>query len=158
MKFLFEEIRYSCSSDLVHIYANLKEYLHRPMTLAFLGVSLPRISFDVDLNLTETLKSMENVKKDFDQSIHLGLKFDFETKSSMIVLNFSASTRYLGHFSVDIETEKVNDDSSCVSLVELSPMTPWVFHVNRPFVFLIIHEENCFLIGQMLGPKYQSKR
>ncbi len=55
LKFFFR-IYLRCSSDLVHLYANIKEYLNLPFTSAFIGVCIPKISMDIDINLIESLK------------------------------------------------------------------------------------------------------
>lgn len=43
--------------------------------------------------------------------------------------------------------------SSCLHSIDLSPVTPWIFFANRPFLFLITYGNIYILIGQMLGPK-----
>lgn len=72
-------VTHRCSSDLVHLYANIKEYLDRPMSFAYLGVCIPKIAMDADMNLLETLKlffDFNNKEKvdqlgEFTEPIHL---------------------------------------------------------------------------------------
>ncbi len=55
-------------------------------------------------------------------------------------------------------TNKVEQSSSnCLNTIDLSPVTPWIFFVNRPFVFLITYDDYYILIGQMLGPKIRQE-
>lgn len=64
---------FRCSSDLVHLYANIKEYLDLPYSSAYIGVCIPKISMDIDINLIEPLKGFNdlyNLEK-FNEQIHL---------------------------------------------------------------------------------------
>jgi hypothetical protein len=55
-------------------------------------------------------------------------------------------------------SEKVEPSSvKCSHSIDLSPVTPWVFFANRPFLFLITYGEYYLLIGQMLGPKMRQE-
>lgn len=64
---------FSCSSDLVHLYANIREYLDLPYTSAFIGVCLPKISLDIEMNLLESLKSFDDFyhSKKFTDQVYL---------------------------------------------------------------------------------------
>lgn len=64
----------SCSSDLVHLYANIKEYLDKPCTCAYIGVCIPKIHMDIDLNILESLKMSVNLPN-LSEYIHLGMEF-----------------------------------------------------------------------------------
>jgi hypothetical protein len=73
-KVFFDFVR--CSSDLVHLYANIKEYLNLPFSSAFIGVCIPKILMDVDMNFLEALKTFDgfynkNNIGEFDEQIHL---------------------------------------------------------------------------------------
>jgi hypothetical protein len=55
-------------------------------------------------------------------------------------------------------TNKVEQSSSkCLNTIDLSPVTPWIFFANRPFLFLITYGDYYILIGQMLGPKIRQE-
>jgi hypothetical protein len=140
---------FRCSSDLVHLYANIKEYLNLPYTSAFVGVCLPKISMDIEINLIESLKPFDK----FNEHIHLGV---FYTRNSAFsIFQILAGARFLGHFSFDMFTTKTDQSTSkpCLHSIDLSPVTPWVFFANRPFLFFITYGDTYLLIGQMLGPK-----
>lgn len=63
-----------CSSDLVHIYANIKEYLNVPVVSAYIGVCIPNISMDIHIDLIESLKLFnEFYVKDNFEKFHLCL-------------------------------------------------------------------------------------
>ena len=65
-----------------------------------------------------------------------------------------ASARSFGHFSLDLSTNKTKQSTThCLHSIDLSPVTPWIFFANRPFLFLITYGNSYLLIGQMLGPK-----
>ncbi|CAF5182755.1 unnamed protein product [Rotaria magnacalcarata] len=132
-----------CSSDLVHIYANIKEYLLAPVSSAYIGVCIPNISMDIHINLIESLKLLNELhnkdnSRELNQEIHL------------------ASAHSLGHFILDMKTDKLKrstTSSNCFHSIDISPTVPWVLFVNRPFLFLITHGDDYLLIGHMLGPK-----
>ncbi|CAF4561489.1 unnamed protein product [Rotaria sp. Silwood1] len=134
-----------CSSDLIHLYANIKEYLNLPVSSAYIAVCIPNISMDIHINLIESLKSFNDLYiKDnlgeLNQEIHL------------------SAAHSLGHFILDMSTDKIQQTSSnCLHSIDLSPTTPWVFFANRPFLFLIKYDDNYLLIGQMLGPNMRQE-
>jgi hypothetical protein len=60
--------------------------------------------------------------------------------------------------SLDITPNKVEQSTShCLHSIDLSPVTPWVFFANRPFLFLITYGDSYILIGHMLGPKIRQE-
>ncbi|CAF1360061.1 unnamed protein product [Adineta steineri] len=129
-----------CSSDLVHLYANIKEYLNLPFSSAFIGVCIPKISIDIDINLNELLKNSNNSYNigEFNEQIHLSNAYS------------------LGRFILDMNIDKPKQ--ILTHSIDLSPVTPWVFFANRPFLFLITYGDYYLLIGQMLGPKIGQER
>jgi hypothetical protein len=82
-----------------------------------------------------------------------------ESKSLLISFFGSlAGAHSLGHFTLDMTKDKVEQSSSnCLHSIDLSPVTPWVFFANRPFLFLITYGDYYLLIGQMLGPKIRQE-
>ncbi|CAF0795767.1 unnamed protein product [Rotaria sordida] len=134
-----------CSSDLIHLYANIKEYLTLPVSSAYIAVCIPNISMDIHINLIESLKFFNDLyNKDhlgeLNQEIHL------------------SAAHSIGHFALDMSTDKIKQSSSnCLHSIDLSPTTPWVFFANRPFLFLITYDDYYLLIGQMLGPKIRQE-
>jgi hypothetical protein len=81
--------------------------------------------------------------------------------SFVLFLLLIAAAHFLGHFTLDVSADKIEQTSSssshCVHSIDLSPVTPWVFFANRPFLFLITYDDYYLLIGQMLGPKMRQK-
>lgn len=83
-------------------------------------------------------------------------------KSSFIVAVFCfyilAGARSFGHFSLSMSTEKSQQSSDhCLHSIDLSPVTPWMFFVNRPFLFFLTSVDSYLLIGQMLTAKIRSR-
>ncbi|CAF4672884.1 unnamed protein product, partial [Rotaria sp. Silwood1] len=137
-----------CSSDLIHLYANIKEYLNLPVSSAYIAVCIPNISMDIHINLIESLKSFND----------LYIKDNLGELNQEIHLCFLAAAHSLGHFILDMSTDKIQQTSSnCLHSIDLSPTTPWVFFANRPFLFLIKYDDYYLLIGQMLGPNMRQE-
>ena len=131
---------FSCSSDLVHLYANIREYLDLPYTSAFIGVCLPKISLNIEMNLLESLKSFD----------------DFYHSKKFTEHVFLAGARSFGHFSLSMSNEKPRQSSEdCLHSIDLSPVTPWMFFVNRPFLFFLTSADSYLLVGQMLTANEQ---
>ncbi|CAF3478647.1 unnamed protein product, partial [Rotaria sp. Silwood2] len=134
-----------CSSDLVHLYANLKEYLNLPVLSAYIAVCIPNISMDIHINLIESLKFLNDLNDkhasgELNEEIHL------------------SAAHSLGHFILDMNRdERKQSSSNCLHSIDLSPTTPWIFFANRPFLYLITYGNYYLLIGQMLGPKIRQE-
>ncbi|CAF0729131.1 unnamed protein product [Adineta ricciae] len=133
-----------CSSDLVHIYANLNEYIHLPFSLAFISVCIPNIFMNIEMNISESLKNFRDL-------------FNFTTIIKQNEDTHLSAAYSLGRFVLDMTTDGSKQPSTlCVHSIDLSPVIPWVFFANRPFVFIVTYGEHYLYIGQMLGPKIPS--
>ncbi|CAF2338553.1 unnamed protein product [Rotaria sp. Silwood2] len=103
-----------CSSSLIHLCANIKEYLNLPLLSAYIAVCIPNISMDIHINLIESLKFIndlnnEHVLEELNEEIHL----------------FAAHS--LGHFILDMSTDKIKPSSShYLHSINFSPTTPWM--------------------------------
>jgi hypothetical protein len=105
---------------------------------------------DIDMNLIESLKLFDK----FNEKIHFGMLYD-RNFIFFLIFQTLAGAHFLGHFSLDMSPNKIDQSSSkpCLNSIDLSPVAPWVFYANRPFLFLITYGDTYLLIGQMLGPK-----
>ena len=72
-------------------------------------------------------------------------------------LSIAAAARGPGRFVLDMSLESIEQRVPCLHSVDLSPVTPWIFFANRPFLFLVTYGEQCLLVGQMLGPKLRQE-
>lgn len=106
------------------------------------------------MNILESLKMFN--PQSFTDQIHLCINI-INSKFDSIYL-ILAGARFIGHFSLDMTSNNTTKSfSSCSHSIDLSPVTPWVFFANRPFLFLITYGDIYILIGQMLGPKYRQE-
>ncbi|UJR33391.1 hypothetical protein I4U23_020839 [Adineta vaga] len=134
-----------CSSDLVHLYANLNEYLQLPFSLAFISVCIPNISMDIDMNLTESLKMFHDI-------------YNLNNLTKQNETNHLSAAYSLVHFVLDMTLDRSKQSSrQCLHSIDLSPITPWVFFANHPFIFLITYDDSYLFLGHMLSPKIHSK-
>ena len=138
----------------------MKEYLNLPFSSAFISVCIPKISMDIDINFLEALKVFDGLyNKDkldtlgeLNEHIHLCLYHS--NKIFFNLFSILAAARSLGRFILDMSVDKAEQSLlKCSHSIDLSPVIPWVFFANRPFLFLITYGDYYLLIGQMLGPK-----
>ena len=111
---------------------------------------------DVDVNLIETLRKFDGLHNNRTFS-NLGEFLEARPARALPSLSIVAAARGLGRFVLDMSSEGVQQTAPCLHSVDLSPVTPWIFFANRPFLFLIMYGEQCLLIGQMLGPKLRQE-